>query len=337
MENYNKKLILSVFLTLLSVSLLNYIVNPYNIFEQRFFKNLLKPEAKVQERLTKPIGLKFDKRKISAVFFGTSRTDLAINKDDYKELTGKNAENLAIGGLSEFEIQKMTDLALKIHPEIKKVYYAIDFQTFGKTKAIINDNRSEITGNPKLQTSELCSALLSISTTGNSIWTIVKNLLHIEQRMFYPQGHKHIFVNPKIQDEFNATISEYTGRYKNIELDENKLNDFKNYANELKSRGIEVILFVMPTHITVQNLIDEAGKREMYNEWLGELSETGDVINFNTENKYTTEEIKPDMQYFFDGSHSTHKFGKIIIKDLISPEPEVGVKIQKKGNNENAV
>lgn len=331
MENYNKKLILSIFLTLISVSLLNYIVNPYNIFEQHFFKRLLKPEAKVQERLTKPIGLKMDKRKISAVFFGTSRTDLAINKDDYKELTGENAENLAIGGLSTFEISQMIELALKIHPEIRKIYFAIDFQTFGKTKAKINDNRSEITENPKLQTSELCSALLSISTTGNSIWTIVKNLIGIEERMFYPQGHKHIFKNPKIQNEFNATISEYTGKYKNIEPDENKLNDFKNYTNALKKRGIEVVLFVMPTHITVQNLLDKYEKRKLYNKWLCELSEIGDVINFNTENEYTTEEINPDMQYFFDGSHSTHKFGRIIIKDLISPEQKVGVKIQKKG------
>ena len=334
MENYNKKLILSIFLTLVSISLLNYIVNPYNIFQQHFFKNLLKPEAKVQERLTKPIGLKIDKRKINAVFFGTSRADLAINKDDYKNITGKEAENLAMGGLSEFEIRKMIDLALKIHPEIKEIYLAIDFQTFGKTKTKINDNRSEITDNPKLQASELCSALLSISTTGNSLWTIVKNFLGIEKRMFYSQGHKHIFINEKIQDEFKGTISEYSGRYKDIELDEQKINDFEAYTNELKKRGIKVILFVMPTHITIQNLIDNNGKREIYNEWLQKLAEISDVINFNTENEYTTEEIKPDMEYFFDGSHSTHKFGEIIIKDLVAPEPTVGVKIKEKGKDD---
>ncbi len=330
MKNYNKKLLISLFSFLLAASGLNYIVNPYNIFSQHFFKNLLKPEAKVQERLTKPIGLKIDKRKISAVFMGTSRADLALNKDDYKLLTGENAEIIAIGGLEFPETEKMISIALKTHPEIKKIYMAIDFQTFNKNAAKINDNRSEITDNPKLTAQEMSSALLSVSTLGNSVWTIVKNLVGIEERMFYHQGHKHIFVNPKIENEFLASKTEYGGKYKNFKLDFNDLESFKNYVNKLKSQGYEVKLFIMPTHITLQNLITESGQREQYDLWSEKLSEISDVWDFNIPNEYTQEKIKPDMQYFFDGSHSTHKFGKMIFEDLMTKTPSVAKFIPKK-------
>ena len=66
-KNYNKKLLITLFSILAFIVMLNYLVNPYNIFQQRIFKTtLLKPEAKIQERVTKPIGLKINKRKIDA-------------------------------------------------------------------------------------------------------------------------------------------------------------------------------------------------------------------------------------------------------------------------------
>ena len=326
MKQYKKytKLFSFTFVFLLAVVVcLNYFINPYNIFKQRFLvQSLLKPEAKIQERLTKPIGLKIDKRKIDAVFMGSSRVDLGINKNDYKLLTGKEAEVIAIGGLQYNEIEEMTDIALKIHPEINNIYIGADFQTFTKDYENINDNRVLITKNPKLEMSEICSSLLSVSTTGNSFWTIIKNVIGVERRMFYSDGYKHIFVNPDIQDDFNATIYEYTTTYNNFELSEEKINEFSNYVKELKKQGKNVKIFIMPTHITLQNLIDKTGKRNQYNQWQRKLAEIDDILDFNYENKYTTEEINPEMQYFFDGSHSTHKFGKLIIEDLLNKKPK---------------
>ena len=326
MKTYNKKLFLSLFLTLFFIICLNYFINPYNIFKQRIFdKTMLKPEAKVQERYTKPIGLKINSEKIPAIFIGTSRVDLAINKNDYKSFTGMNAENLAVGGINCEEIENMINIALKIHPEIRKIYIGVDFQIFSKDKVKINDNRALITQNPKLEISELCTALLSYGTTGNSFWTIIKNVIGIEKRMFYSDGYKHIFINKDIKDEFDASVYEYNKKYEDYELDYNKITKFKNYVDYLKSEGIEVKLFIMPTHITLQNLIDKTGKRNVYNEWLKELSFIDNVWDFNIKNQYTTEEIKPDMKYFFDGSHSTHIFGKMITEDLLSDNPKYAV------------
>ena len=336
MKNYNKKLFLSLFFTLFFIMNLNYFVNPYNIFKQRILKTtLLKPEAKVQERYTKPIGLKIDSRKIPAIFIGTSRVDLAINTSDYKALTKQEAENLAVGGLNCDELENMINIALKIHPEIKKIYIGVDFQIFAKDKVQVDDNRALITKNPKLELSEISTALLSLGTTGNSFWTIIKNVIGIEKRMFYAEGYKHIFVNKDIQEEFDGTVFEYTSKYKDYELDYEKISKFKKYVNYLKSEGIDVKLFIMPTHITLQNLIDETGKRNIYNEWLKEMSNIDKIWDYNIKNQYTTEKINPNMKYFFDGSHATHIFGKMIIEDLLTETPKYAIIRTKKGGEKN--
>ena len=188
-KNYNKILLKITLPLLIFIIVLNYLVNPYNIFKQRIFpKTLLKPEAKIQERVTKPIGLKIDSRKIDAVFFGTSRADLGLDKEHYKEITGKEAENIAIGGLHFNEMLDAIDISLKIHPEIKHIYLGLDYAVFLKSADNTDDNRATITKNPKLETQELGIALLCLKTTGNSIWTIIQNLSGNNRRMFYASG-----------------------------------------------------------------------------------------------------------------------------------------------------
>ena len=329
-RKFNHKILSSILTVLAIVITINYLVNPFNIFKQRIFKNsLLKPEATIQERLTKPISLKIDKRQIDTVFIGTSRADLALNVNDYEKLTHKTARNVALKGLIYEEIEPMLNITLATHPEIKNIYIATDFHTFSKHDKDENNNRMQITKNPKLEFGELSTALLSINTTSNSIWAIVKNIIGVERRMHYKEGHQHIYVNEKIKEEFDRSSSEYDGKYKNYELDYEKIKAFKRYVKKLREEGKNVKLFIMPTHITIQNKIDETGKRKIYHQWLSEMTTLDDVYDFNIKNEYTTEEIKPDMQYFFEGSHSTHKFGEIVIKDLLSDEPKYAV-IHKK-------
>ena len=324
---YNYKL-LGIFIILLaSIMLLNYLVNPFNIFKQRIFKNsLLKPEVTLQERLTKPIALKIDREKIDTVFIGTSRVDLGLNTSDYEKLTHKTARNIALKGLVYEEIEPMLNIALATHPEIKNIYLSVDFYTFSKHIAEKgNDNRIQITKNPKLEIGEISTALLSVNTISNSIWTVIKNLIGIERRMYYKEGHQHIYVNEKIQQEFEGTIFEYGSKYKEYELDYSKIEDFKRYVNSLQNEGKNVKIFIMPTHITIQNKIDETGQRNVYKQWCNKLAMIDDVYDFNIKNEYTTEEIKPNMQYFFDASHSTHKFGEIIIRNLLTNSPKYAV------------
>lgn len=119
-KKFNKIILISVLLFLILISTLNFVVNPYNIFNHTFIsKKLLKPEAKVQERYTKIIQMKLDKRDIDTVFIGTSRCDWAINKDYFKKITGKNAENMAMAGL---QIGEYLDIIDFVTTPPRKIY-----------------------------------------------------------------------------------------------------------------------------------------------------------------------------------------------------------------------
>lgn len=317
-KNYNKLLFTSSAAILTFIVILNYLVNPYNIFKQRIFKNtLLKPEAKIQERVTKPIGLKIDSRNIDAIFFGTSRADLGLDKEHYKKLTGKEAENIAIGGLHFQEMLDTIDIALKIHPEIKHIYIGLDYGTFLKSKDKNDDHRATITTNPKLEANEIGIALLCLKTTGNSIWTIIKNLSGNKKRMFYASGKKYIFVNKKIKKEFEKSWTEYNNAYTKAELDDKKIQKLNNYYKNLTYKGIEVTLFIMPSHVSEFYFIYKTGNRKNYENWKKSLVSIAPVYDFQYPNIYTTDKITPQMKTFFDASHCTYLVGDKIIDDIV--------------------
>lgn len=329
-KKYNKYLLVISISVILAIILLNYLVNPYNIFKQRIFpETLLKPEAKIQERVTKPIGLKIDNRKIDAVFFGTSRADLGLDKNHYKEITGKEAENIAIGGLHFNEMLDAIDIAIKIHPEIKHIYIGLDYGVFIKGWSDASGNRATITQNPKLETQELGIALLCLKTTCNSIWTVIKNLSGNKKRMFYPSGKKYIFVNKKIKKDFENAWLELNNAYRGAELDNNKIKIFSNYYKKITDSGREVTLFIMPTHITEFYFIYKSGNWENYSNWKKSLAAISPVYDFQYPNIYTTDKIRPDMKTFFDASHCTYLVGNKIIDDIVLKKTDLARLITK--------
>ena len=317
-KEYNSVLLKTIIFTIITIIALNYLVNPYNIFKQRIFKNtLLKPEAKIQERITKPLGLKIDNRQIDAVFFGTSRADLGLDKEHYKTITGKEAENIAIGGLLFYEMFDALNVSLKIHPEIKHIYIGLDYGTFLKENHSDYKGRVPITKNPKIQTNELAVALLCTKTTGNSIWTIIKNFSGNKKRMFYASGKKYIFVNKKIKKEFEKAWIEYNKAYIGNITDLEKIELLRNFYNTQKALGREVTLFIMPSHVTEFYFIYKTGSWNEYIKWKKALTSIAPVYDFQYPNKYTKDTIKSDMQTFFDASHCTYVVGNKIIEDIV--------------------
>lgn len=328
-KKYNIFLLTIIGFLIVCIGLLNYIVNPFNIFKQRLLpQTFLKADAKIQERLTKPIGFKIDKRKINTIFIGSSRVDLCIDKNDYKSLTGKEAENLAVGAVTPAEIIQITELARKIHPEIENIYIGFDFEFFQVLKNF-DDNRAAITNNKKLEISEINSALFSIKATGTSFWTIFKNIFHQKKRTYYSSGVKCIFLNKNIKQEFQNTVYEYDLKYELYNFDKNQFDTFIKYLKQLQKDNINVKIFIMPTHITLQKMLYKHNLTGKYNYIRSLLVQDFDIYDFNYPNKYTQEKITPDMIYFFDGSHATHNLSKIIISDILTEKPVLARKITK--------
>lgn len=318
-KKYTYQLLTIITAILVFIVALNYFINPYNIFKQVLFEDtLLKADAKLQERVTKPISFKIDNRKISTVFFGTSRVDLGIDKNYYKKITGKEAENIAIGGLLFYEMFDILDIALKIHPEIENIYIGLDYRTFLKNNNDVYGPRVAITKNPKLEIQEIGISLLCLKTTGNSFWTIIKNIIGIKQRMFYSNGTKYVFENKDIGKFFEHDWIEYNYTYKNNRIDVKNIEKLKDFYNNQKALGRNMVFFIMPSHVTDIYLIHKVGNWEDYQKWKKLLVQIAPIYDFQYPNIYTTDRIKPDIKTFFDASHATYLVCNKIIEDIVS-------------------
>ncbi len=324
-KEFNFSLLKILIIIFFVLGTINYIVNPYNIFDNRVLKiSLLKPEAKIQERYTKFIALKLDKRQIETVFMGTSRADLALNKYYYEKLTGKSSENLALGGVFIYEYFDELRKLILIHPEVKNLYVGLDFINFDINRKDNNKTtRYKIKEEKSITSSELGFALFSLKSTGDSIWTVIKNLIGIEKRMFCFDGTKHIFVNKEIDNEFKKTLEEYRGYYDNFAFDDSMIEKIKELKKLCKEKNIKIYFFIMPSHILDQYLIYKKCKND-YKKWKIELSKISDIYDFQYPNNYTEEEIKPDMKYFFETSHSTSNLGNKIIDFMVNQNGDFG-------------
>ena len=324
-KKFTKKIVCIVVVIVVIIGVLNYVINPFNIFNNNLIgSKMLKPKAKMQERYTKFIALKLDNRNIDGVFTGTSRVDLALSKDYYKQLTGKEAENLGMGGFLIYEYLDIFKKLIVIHPEVKNLYVGVDFATFSKNKTDKNEyTRISIKPVKRILPEEIGFALFSGKGAYCSIWTAIKNMMGIEKRMFNPDGTRHMFLEPRTSDYFIDAYREYVVSYEKYVPDKRGLEILKELKELCDEKGINMYLFIMPSHITDEYLIYKMCFKE-YKQWKEDLTKISKVYDFQYPSEYTTEDISPEMKYFFEASHSTHLLGNKILERLTGKNSDFG-------------
>lgn len=329
-RRFNRNIIIPLLTVMLILAGLNYTIDPYNVFHTPLIKGLsvLKPDAKRQERLTKIAAFKLDKRKINAIFVGTSKVDWAFNKDYYKKITGLEAENMAMVSLSFDEFLDLTYACLKIHPEIKNVYFGLDFNTFNKNH---KDNQTHLglNQNPNLTTQEIGAALFSLDTTVSSVITIIKNINGQQDKMYTSVGTKHVFYNKNIDDYFRRSIVKYFNYYETYKLYEGSFPKLKDLNDYCKENNINLVLFLNPSHITDIDEIYEAGLWSTFLSWKKDLVEIKPVIDFDYPNKINNVEIRPDMKNFHDAAHVTEVVANIMTDKIVGQGVDYGQNITK--------
>lgn len=330
-KKFNRNILITLIIVVAFLAALNFSIDPYNVFQTPLIKGIsvLKPDAKRQERLTKIAAFKLDKRKIDAVFVGTSKVDWALDKKYYKKITGLEAENMAMVGLSFDEFLDLTYACLKIHPEIKNVYFGLDFNTFNKNH---KDNQTHIGINqdPNLTTQEVGAALFSLDTTISSFITIIKNINGQQDKMYTNVGTKHIFYNKEIDTYFRQSIVKYFNYYETYKLDEESFVKLKKLNDYCKSKNINLVLFINPSHITDIDEIYESGLWNTFLEWKKDLVQIKPAVDFQYPNKINNVEIKPDMKNFYDAAHATSLIANIMIDKLTGINVDYGQYINSK-------
>lgn len=320
-RKFNITLVVSLLCVLFVIALINLLINPYNIFRVPTCKiNYLKPESKTQERITKLIGLKFDKRKYDTVFLGSTRVDMAIAKDYFNKLTGKEAENMAISGMPIEEFQDWLQTVITIHPEVRNVYLGVDFVMFNE----VENTYLPVKTKASLTSGEFCMALFSFASLRDSVSTITKNITNKTENTFMPNGTKYRVQNKNIKDAFQTSLEESKFVYKHFKYNPEKLNYVKFIKEFCDERGINFYVFVMPTHITDLQLMQDENVFYDYISWKSDLSQVSPVFDFQFPSQYANEKIVPNMQYFFDSTNATYITGNLILDYMLNDNPVFG-------------
>lgn len=321
MKKYIKsnKRILIIFICILTIiAIFNVIMDPYNVFMSPDLGfNTLKPEAKRQERLTKVIGLKLDKRKLDSIFIGTSRVDWSINKQHYKELTNKNTESMAVVGLGFEEYLELVKLCLKIHPEIKKVYMGLDLYTFNKN---FKGNKNIVPFNQtlRLTTQELATVLFAGDTTVSSFITLFRNILPNSDRtkLYTRMGTTYRFHNNIVNILFRNAWRKYYELYDDYDFNYEYYNKLRTLKADLKKQGVDLIFFHTTGHVSDIDVIYETGMWNTFTKWKKDLTKISNIYDFYYYNDINDCEISPDIQNFTDAAHASDLTGKKMIQTL---------------------
>lgn len=205
MENkkFNKRIIISVVVLLSFVFLFNYFIDPFDVFHTKNKFNNYKPLIDQNHRLSKIPELKLDKNKINAIWVGSSRVGYGSNEKYERQSLKQNIKNLYINSCSFYEAITMAKNAIQIHPEIKTIYFGIDFCSIGKNIEKIDALKSIST--TKLTKEEILPLILSLDSFENSFKTFYKNLKKREKTS-ENYGFEKQF-NKKINHRFSSTIN----------------------------------------------------------------------------------------------------------------------------------
>lgn len=323
-KKFNISLIFSILLIVTFTSIFNYIIDPFAVFHNEHRFNRLRTNIDKNHRVSKIPSFKLLKDNVDAIWVGSSKTGWSTNEKYESSVLKQNIKNMAINSCSFYEAITMIKNAVLIHPEIKTIYFGIDFCMMGK--GVEKSNSLQLVKNPKLTKEEILPLILSFDTFQNSFKTFSKNLKKVKiQEGEYGAGKNY---NKKVFHKFKNTINTYhSDFYHNFVLDEQKFADLLNIVDWADKQGIKIVFFTTTMHSAERILINNCGLSDSFYEFKRKLSKIQPYWDFAVINKYTTEEIKPDMQSFRDAVHAYPNIRKKITNNLFGLKEDFGTYI----------
>ncbi len=320
MKHYNINILISLVLFTIFSIIFNYIIDPFDIFKVIKKKgiNCEKPCSYKQERMTKIPQLKFNKNNIDYIFVGSSKTQWWLNTDYHSKLAGKNILSMGLSSSSIQESIIMAENSILIHPEIKKVYFGLDFFSFSSNYYETSVNIERIT-DTEITKKEIMPLLISLDTLKYSFQTLFYNIKNnkSDNKIKNEQESQLTKKNKRAEHYFKETIKKYDrDYYSDYKLNKNAIKEIMNFKDFAQKRNVEVIYMVTPTHITDIINIKEHGLLKEYYEFKKILAENVNYYDLSLINEYNTESVNPEIKYFRDSIHATGVLGNLFAENF---------------------
>ncbi|MBO3457616.1 hypothetical protein G7B40_008985 [Aetokthonos hydrillicola Thurmond2011] len=302
----------------LSISLLNFMTDPYGIMGNPVIPgfNKFKPEKADTYRLFKAVDI--IRLKPRTVFLGTSTMDFGLDPNHPALAAYGPVYNLGMPGTNIYEIMRYFEHALYNQPDIKRVIISSDTFMFDKYR----NNPKDYSDN-RLQTNTLAykdifNATFSINAFVSSIKTIVVNLNNFKSEPYSTNGDRNenwLVENKPVVYRFIRAINRDLQDINT--LSPQRFDYFKRIVELCRERNIDVKVFIPPIHATVtegrfsknKNLVTDEEKRLLVS-----IIPVWDFSGFNT---ITTEKVSNEMKYYIDAYHYRKNVGNLVLNRML--------------------
>jgi hypothetical protein len=277
-------------------------IDPYNILRSENNKKLQGLKSVISYKINYPLYKinEFEKKPTDIILLGDSRVN-SLNMSLFNNLSKTEVSNLAYGGGSLPETFKTFWFATKIK-KLKKVYLGINFNLYN---SFYSSNRVTEALEIKKSTIKYVFSKYSLKATFNILkyWFVNQGNIRLEK----PNMNLRDFWDYQL----NTTATNFYKKYKYPKTYYIQLQKIANYCSK---NNIELIIFIPPSHIDLQNKKNSFKLLKEENRFLKDLSALGNTIyNFDYPNRLTR-----DKNNFIDPFHFNDSVSKIIIRELIS-------------------
>lgn len=282
------KIFISIFMFIIMfIFAFNYIIDPFN-FNNKFKLGLNKDKIsyKMNYRLYKII--EYKNNKCENILLGDSRTD-ALSIEDIKKVSGENYYNFAYGGGTLQESIDSFWYAASLS-KLKNVYIGISFNLFSDNNNmnLIEEAKSIIS----LPLNYYLNSFILKVSIYNCYYRLTNNNLYNEEPSTDKEGFWNYQLGPKVTGLFYE-------KYKWPENYIKELKEIKRYCNE---NDINLVFWIPPTHIDLQNKVKEYHLEKEYSEYKKALKSISKVIDFDTYNEITIDKENYKDPYHFNNN-----------------------------------
>lgn len=325
-------ILLAVALTpILTVGLFNLVVDAYGVFNSPIFAgfNKAKPEKFNQDLLFKSVEVTKIRPKI--IFLGSSRVQWGLDPN-YPGLSDpQTSYNLGLQASNMYVVRRYFEHALFNQPELKQVILGIDFLMFNqliKPTTAFSETRLN---KRHIAIQDAINILFSITALQTSKETIDTNLKYADSDYIFVNrfmAKDSIFVKgrmviderteiPGSQEKFIRNMARGFRYFTPYQFSASNLDDLKSIVKTCQERGIDLKIFITPSHAIDLEAIRVNGWWSDFEQWKREVSKVAPVWDFADYNSITTESISNDMTYFIDSFHFNHIAGNLILNRLL--------------------
>lgn len=333
------------------VSVVNYIVDPYNLYKTNLYKT--KPKLVNQMRLVKLSQVRDIKPK--SVILGTSRADLAMDPT-HKYFT-KPSYNLSNSGATMYETKFYVKDIVK-QKNLESILLVLDWRMFNDEKMKKTEDFESYFNffNPY-------KFLLNYTTFKDSIYTLknqntqniyfdngLMNDSHMASYVIKEGGHLKLM---KKEERFYYSIFSLDNTYK--DTGKNSFDDFKEILQLCYKNNIKLNIIFGPSHIRQWESFDYHIGYNVFVKWKRDVvffvekiakeenKEPFKIVDFSVYHELTAEEVPKDnkqiMKYHWESSHYKKELGNIVLDRLlgISSYKDFGTEINIQNIDEHII